>query len=167
MNIVVCLVSASGLVETFPELALLLQNLELQPLDAILEGLLALPDRARAHLGVSIQARISLARVVIPAADVGAAPLLLPESAGLQVRARLEALNAPLDAGVLVVDALEQGGDGWADFVTQTSLCGGERWLRDELVVANRLKHGGEAGEVSHALAEGVDGVAEEGEAGA
>lgn len=113
--------------QSLPQLPLLLQHLQLQPLDAIPQRLLALPHRPRPQLVLAVQ---------LPAAPQRLHGLVGPrEAALLQLAPRLERLDAPLLALDLGVGAGEEEGDVWADVVAQGGFGGGEGRLGDEFVV--------------------------------
>lgn len=144
------------MLDLFPQLALLLQHLELQSLDAVLKRLFPLPYDARLEPGLLAEVgRADLGRAALLAALVFPAAVFAKglvvfvvvvsvaavataagrQAALLQVGPRLQRLDAPLDAVDVGVGAVEQDGDGGADLVAQGGLGGGEGGLRDELVV--------------------------------
>ncbi len=125
------------------QLPLLLQHLELQPLDAVLQRLLALPHHLGPQRGLPLELPPSLRR-----RRGGASWSSLARSSGavslvrrprqpprVELRARLERLDPPRLPLQVLVRAPEQELDEGPDLVAQRGLGRRERGLRDELVV--------------------------------
>lgn len=138
--------AGSGGIEVLAQLALLLQDLELEALDAVLQGLAALLQDARAQPRTTVQTR----RVATLGGPGLALLLLLPrgrggggvvEAALLQLGAGLEGLDAAVDAGDVRVRAREERRYGRRQLGAQGRLGRLERGLRDQLVVARGLQH--------------------------
>lgn len=133
--------TASGIFYLFAQLPLFLLDLEFQPLNTVLERLLPLPDDLGAQLRLLAQPRAAAARPAFLALAVGCRRVgarRLGQAALLQLGARLEGLDAAVDAVDVGVGAVEEDRDGGADFVAEGCLGGGERRLGDELVVLER-----------------------------
>lgn len=142
---------SSGAIEPPLQLPLLLQNLELEPLDAIAQGLFPLTQGASSVPILRTERWWSAGGgswggVVMLVAIVGTG-----ETALLQVVAGLERLYTAVLAFDLGVCAGEEESDVGAYFVAEGGLCGGEGGLGDEFVVANRLKDVDQAREVADA----------------
>ena len=124
-------------IKTLPQLSLFLQDLQLQPLHSISQGLLALPHSLGAQLILAPQLSALAPRGGRRrrAASIARPVVRLREAALLQLRARFEGLDATLLALGLGVRAGQQQRDEGGDLVAQGRLGGSEGGLRDEFVV--------------------------------
>lgn len=116
-------------VQSPPQLSLLLQHLQLKPLDTVTKRFLALPDGARAQLVLRAEQSTLLPR------RGRRAGLGLFHAALLQVRPGFERFYAALLTLRLRVGAREQKRNVRTNLISQGRLCCRQFWLRDKLIV--------------------------------
>lgn len=117
--------------QPLPQLPLLLQNLQLQPLDPVLQRLPPLPHHPRPQPLILRQPPPPSPALLFPAGR----RRRLAQPAGLELRARAQRLDAPLLAGEVGVCAVEEEGYEGGYFGAEGGFGGGEGWLGDQFVV--------------------------------
>lgn len=117
--------------QPLPQLPLLLQNLQLQPLNAVFQRLPPLPHHPRPQPLILGQPPPPSPALLLPAGG----RRRLSQPAGLELRARAQRLDAPLLAGEVGVCAVEEEGYEGGYLGAEGGFGGGEGRLGDQFVV--------------------------------